>query len=177
MKWYKVLGNFLAILFSILYSITLVSIIVLFFFTSFFKGDIYTSILKSIDLKEIKLSDIDPRFKELFGKDVTIEEAFVLTLEEVGIDSNVALEIINNEEVKEVVGEFIGDCVNYTVNQDKLPEIKEEDIDKILDNIDIDKIENKEINKEEIMEYVDEINISAKDYLMEGFNYANNYNN
>lgn len=177
MKWYNKLGNFFAIIFSVLYSLILVSVIIAFFFTSFFKGDIYTSVLKSIDLKEIKLSAIDPRLSNLFGKDVTIEEALVLSLEEIGIDSNVALEIINNDEIKEVVGEFIGDCVNYTVNQDKLPEIKEEDIDKILDNIDVQSITDKEINKEEIMEYVDEINLSAKDYLMEGFNYANNYNN
>lgn len=176
MKWYNKLGNFFAIIFSIIYSIILILIIIMFFFSSFFKGDIYTSILKSIDFKEIKLSDIDLRFKELFGKDVTLEEAFVLTLEEVGIDSNVAVEIINNDEVKEVVGEFIGDCVNYTINQDELPEIKESDVEVILDNIDVEEVTNNEINKEEIMKYVDEINVAAKDYLMEGFNYANGIN-
>lgn len=176
MKWYNKLGNFFAIIFSVVYSIILTLIIILFFFSSFFKGDIYTSILKSIDFKEIKLSDIDPKLVNMFGKNATLEEAFVITLEEAGIDSNVALEIINNDEVKEVVGEFIGECVNYTINQDELPEINEKEVEQILDNIDIEEVTNQDINKEEIMKYVDEINVSAKDYLKEGFNYANRVN-
>lgn len=173
MKWYNKLGKFFAIIFSVIYSIVLILIILLFFMSSFTKGNIYTDILKSIDLKEIKLSDIDPSLAEAFGRDVTLEDAFVSTLSDAGIDSNVAREIANNEEVKEVVGEFVGDCINYSINKSDLPQIKEEDVDVILDNIDVEEVTGEEINKEEIMNYVDEINNNTKDYLMEGFNYAN----
>lgn len=174
MKWYNRLGNFFAIIFSVIYSIGLTLIIILFFMSSFFKGDIYSSVLKSIDFKEIKLSDIDSSLVNLFGKDVTLEEAFVSTLEQAGIDSDVAIEIINNDEIKEVVGEFVGEVVNYSINQDELPQIEKEDVEVILDNINIE--ESVDLNKEEIMKYVDEININAKDYLKEGFNYADRFN-
>lgn len=173
MKWYKKIGKFFAILISIIYSILLVSIIIMYFMASFFKGNIYVDVLKSIDLKEVKLSDIDSSLVNVFGKDVTLEEAFVSSLESAGINGEVAKDIINNEEIKEVVGEFVGDCVNYTINQESLPEISEKDVEIILDNIDVQEITDIEINKEEIMEYVDEINKNTKDYLMEGFNYAN----
>ena len=51
--------------------------------------------------------------------------------------------------------------------------ITENDIDIILDNVNVESIGSKEIDKEEIMEYVDDINKNTKDYLMEGFNYVN----
>ena len=176
MKWYNKLGKFFAVIFSIVYSIILVGGIMLFFLSSFFKGDIYVDVLKSIDLKEIKLSEIDPRLVEVFGEDVTIEDAVVTSLESAGIDSDVALEIINNEEIKEVVGEFVGECINYSVNPTEIPKIDEKDIEKVIDNIDTSKITDKEVNKDEIKEYVDEINVNVKDYLKEGFNYADRVN-
>jgi len=176
MKWYNKLGKFFAVIFSIIYSIILVGGIMLFFLSSFFKGDIYVDVLKSIDLKEIKLSEIDPRLVDVFGEDATIEDALVTSLESAGIDSDVALEIINNPEVKEVVGEFVGDCINYSVNPTQIPKIDEKDIEKVIDNIDASKITDKEINKDEIKEYVDEINVNVKDYLKEGFNYADRVN-
>ena len=176
MKWYNKLGKFFAVIFSIIYSALLVGVIILFFLSSFFKGDIYVDVLKSIDLKEIKLSDIDSRLVDVFGKDATIEDALVSSLESAGIDSTAALEIINNPEVKEVVGEFVGECINYSVNPTEVPEIDSNDIEKVLDNIDTSKITDKEINKNEIKEYVDEINVNVKDYLKEGFNYADRIN-
>lgn len=176
MKWYNKLGKFLAIIFSVIYSIGLTLMIILFFMSSFTKGNFYSDILKSIDLNSVKLSDIDPRLTDMFGSDVTLEEAFVTSLEKAGIDENVAREIANNEEVKEVVGEFVGDCINYSINKDELPKIKEEDVNVILDNIDVEEVTGKNLEKQEIMNYVDEVNKNAKDYLMEGLNYANGIN-
>lgn len=173
MKWYKKLGMFFAILFSILYSVGLVALIIMFFMSSFFKGNIYGDILKSINLNEVKLSDFDPRLVSTFGRDVTLEEAFISSLEKAGVDGKVAKEIANNGEVKEVVGEFVGDIVNYSVNGGDIPQIKEEDVETILDNIDTEDIIDEYIEKDEIMKYVNDVNINAKDYLTEGFNYAN----
>lgn len=176
MKWYNKLGKFFAIICSIIYSIILIGGIMLFFMSSFFKGNIYTDILKSVDLSKIKLSDIDPKLVSMFGNDVTLEKVLVMSLEDAGIDSDIALEIVKNDEIKEVVGEFFGECINYTVNKDEVPKISNEDVDKIIDNIDVNEINNKQIDKKEIMEYVDEINNNAKSYLKEGFNYADGIN-
>ena len=176
MKGYNKLGKFFAIIFSVIYSFGLTLMIILFFMSSFTKGNIYTDILKSIDLDSVKLSDIDPRLAKMFGSDVTLEDAFVSSLGKAGIDENVAREIANNPEVKEVVGEFVGDCINYSINKDELPQIKEEDVNVILDNIDVEEVTGEKIEKQEIMDYVDEVNKNAKDYLMEGLNYANGIN-
>ena len=176
MKWYNKLGKFFAIIFSVIYSIILTLMIILFFMSSFTKGNIYTDILKSIDLNSVKLSDIDPRLASMFGSDVTLEEAFVSSLSKAGVDESVAREIANNPEIKEVVGDFVGDCINYSINKEELPKIKEEDVNTILDNIDIEEVTGENLEKQEIMDYVDEINKNAKDYLMEGLNYANGIN-
>lgn len=176
MKWYNKLGKFFAIIFSVIYSIILTLMIILFFMSSFTKGNIYTDILKSIDLNSVKLSDIDPRLADMFGSDVTLEDAFVSSLGKAGIDENIAREIANNEEIKEVVGDFVGDCINYSINKEELPQIKEEDVNVILDNIDVEEVTGEKIEKQEIMDYVDEVNKNAKDYLMEGLNYANGIN-
>ena len=173
MKKKNKIGIFFGVFLSIIYSIGLIIIIVLFFASNFTKGNLYTDILKNIDLNTIKLSSIDPRLTSTFGKDVTLEEAFVNVLNEAGIESTVAKEIINNPEIKEVVGDFVGDAINYSINKEKLPEITENDIDIILDTVYVESIGSKEIEKEEIMEYVDDINKNTKDYLMEGFNYVN----
>ena len=176
MKWYNKLGVFFAIIFSVIYSVGITLMIVLYFMSGFTKGNIYTDILKSIDLNSVKLSDVDQRLVNYFGSDATLEEVFVSSLEKAGIDENVAREIANNPEVKEVVGDFVGDCINYSINQDELPQIKEKDVNVILDNIDVEEITGKDIEKQEIMNYVDDINKNAKDYLMEGLNYANGIN-
>ena len=176
MKWYNKLGKFFAIILSVVYSIGLTLILLLFFASSFTKGNIYTDILKSIDLNNVKLSDIDPRLADKFGSDVTLEDAFVTSLGKAGIDESVAREIARNPEIKEIVGDFVGDCINYSINQDELPQIKESDVNTILDNIDMEEINGENIKKQEIMNYVDDINKNAKDYLMEGFNYADGIN-
>ena len=173
MKKKNKIGIFFGILLSILYSVGLIIIIVLFFASTFTKGNLYTDILKNIDLNKVKLSSIDPRLANTFGKDITLEEAFINTLSEKGIDSSVAKEIANNPEIKEVVGEFVGDCINYSINQETLPEIKEKDVDKILNNIDINTFTEEKVNKEQILDYVEEINKNTKDLLMEGSNYVN----
>lgn len=176
MKWYNKLGEFLGVLFSIIYSFVLIIMIILFFASSLLKGDIYGDILKSIDISEIKLSDISPELVSMYGKDATIESILVDTLESAGIDSDVALEIVNDDKTKEVLGGFVGDIINYSVNKDEIPEIKTSDVEEILNNIDKDKLPNKEINKDEIKDVINNINSSTKDYLKEEFNYANRIN-
>lgn len=176
MKWYNKLGKFFAVIFSVIYTIGLTLIILIFFLSSFFKGDIYGSILKSIDLNKVKLSDIDPKLANEFGKDATLEEVFISSLEQAGVDRRVAKEIANNDEIKEVVGEFVGDCINYSINKEELPQIKKDDVNTIIDNIDNYDITNKEIDKEEIMDYIDEVNKSSKEYFMEVSNYAERIN-
>lgn len=171
MKWYNKLGKFLGVIFSIIYSIILIIMIILLFASSFLKGNLYGNILKSIDISEIKLSDISPELASMMGEDLTLEETFISVLEEAGIDSNVATKLVETEEVKEIAGDYIGEIINYTIYKEEFPEIKEKDVEKVIDNIDIEEITGESINKEEIMKFVEEFNSSTKDSILEEIDY------
>ena len=129
----KILGNILATIVSILYSVILLVIIILVFVSNAFSANYYEEILNDINISEIKLTDLGlATFEKEFGADASVEDVLVKSLEKVGISKNDAEKVVNNEQINEVVGTLLSDTVGYLAGSEHLPQINYEDIDKIL---------------------------------------------
>lgn len=164
----KVIGKIFAVVFSTIYFFILLALLIINFGTNILKGDFYVSILKSVDLKTIKVSDLG----NIIGTDeidegTTLEEVLIESLEESGIDKQVGIEILENDEIKEVVGKFIGEYINYSVTKENVPEISKEDINKIINNASVKKVIGNELDGMSIDEIYDELNSEIKDMLKE----------
>lgn len=155
----KIVGKIFAILFSVLFGIILFAFSIVTFVSSIYNENFYENILKNIDLSTIKLSDLGV---DLEG---TVEDYLVYSLNEIGFDSETSRSIIRNDEIKEVLGEFVSDCVEYAIKKEEIPQIEKEDIDKILNNKEVkEKIESK-IKDEDINKLVKEVNNFIKDNI------------
>lgn len=161
----KIIGKVFSLIFSIIFFIGITIFGFLFLTSKFFNPNYYTEMLDSIEIKEIKVSELGIEdLTNEFG-DVTIEEAIVISLEKEDIDSEVALEIIESKEIKEILGKVISGIVDYEVTNETLPQLDKTDIDKLLDNKQINEIiqkENIEIDREELL---NQINKTLKEEL------------
>lgn len=155
----KIIGKMFAVIFSSVFGIILFAFSLVTFVSSIYTEDFYTNIFKNIDLSAIKLSDLGI---DLEG---TLEDYLVSALEEVGIDKEASISILRNDEIKEVLGEFVSDCVEYATNKEELPKIEKEDINKILDNKEVKEVVKDKIKEEDIDELITEVNNLIKENI------------
>ena len=135
----KVIGKIFAVLLSILYFVVLILFTSLIFVQKLSTGDFYSSILTSIDLDEIKLSDIDVTFDGMeHYEDETVADLLVEGLVDSGVEEVTAVEIVSNDNVKNLVGELIGEYVDYQINKENIPQIEVEDIKSIMSDMSIE---------------------------------------
>lgn len=155
----KIVGKILAVLYSIVFSLVLLLISILINCTNIFKGSFYKDVLNSVKLNELKASDLglsdDPN--------QTVEEVLVDKLKEVGINSDVSKKIINNQEIKEVLGNLMADIVNYSIDPKEVPQISKNDVEKILNNKDVKEIIDENLSQEDIDKLVNEANKMLKE--------------
>jgi len=167
----KVIGKIFAVIFSCIFGIIIFSFSIVSFASSIYTEDFYSNIFKNIDLSTIKLSDL--------GVDVdgTVEDYLVDVLDKAGIDSEISRNIIRNDEIKEVLGEFVSECVEYATTKEEIPQIEKEDVNKILNNKDVKEIVKDKISEEDIDELINEVNKLIKenisDISIEGINIDN----
>lgn len=155
----KVIGNILAGMISMIFSVVLFIMMLLIFISNIFSENYYKNILNDIDMSEIKLSDLGvSSLSEEFGEDASVEDVLVETLEEAGINENDARHIVNNEKVNEVVGEFLSDTMVYLTDNKQIPQLDYEDVEEIINSKEISQVLEDIPNDEEIKELVDELN-------------------
>lgn len=160
----KVVGNVLAGVLSVVYFVVLFVMMILLFVSNVFKANYYESILKDIDLADIKLADFGISISE-FGSDASVEDVLVQALEEVGFSKNEALKVVNNEKINEVVGEFFSDTVDYLINNEEVPQLDYQEALDIMKSDEITAVLEEAPTEEEIKEFVDELN----KYISESF--------
>jgi hypothetical protein len=51
------------------------------------------------------------------------------------MDDETATNVIENENIKRVLGNVIGDMINYQIDKESIPEVSKEDIESILKTI------------------------------------------
>ena len=153
----KTLRSILALFTSIIFFVVLLIMVLLVFVSNIFSKDYYASILSTDTLKEIKLSDIGYS-KDGIEEDATVEDLLISSLEEVGISSNDAEKIINNEQVSEVVGEFLSDTMVYFTNNEEIPQLDYQDIEKIIQSEEVANVLETDFNEEELKQIVNDLN-------------------
>ena len=163
MKFLNGLGKFFALIFSTIYYFLLLIMLFLMFSSKFITKEFYVKTIKKIDLSEIKIKEENNK---------TIEQLLIEKLEESGIDEKTSKEILKNEKLKEFVGNIIGNSISSIITKEKLIEVTNEDLKKIINEIPIDiKISDEELNEltneintaiKENIEYKQEINLDEK---------------
>ena len=90
-------------------------------------------------------------------EDASLQDIIVEGLTDGGMEEEQAISIVENETIKEVVGNLIGEMVEYGINGGDIPEISKEDIEKIVSDPDLN-TESKTFTDEEINEIYDNLN-------------------
>lgn len=160
----KVLGKIAAILYSIIFVLAFFGVSLLVGASNLLNGSFYTSVLKSVDLNEINASDLGLTD----NPDESLEDVLINQLSESGLDKQVSEAILNNDEIKEVVGDVIGQVINYTINKGEAPKITKDQAKTILDNKDVKKMLDEDFTDEDINELVSELNEFLKEFADEG---------
>ena len=152
MKFLNGLGKFFALIFSTIYYFLLLIMLFLMFSSKFITKEFYVKTIKKIDLSEIKIKEENNK---------TIEQLLIEKLEESGIDEKTSKEILKNEKLKEFVGNIIGNSISSIITKEKLIEVTNEDLKKIINEIPIDI----KISDEELNELTNEINTAIKEEI------------
>lgn len=167
----KIVGKFFAFIFSFIYCLLLTSLITVSYASNLLKGDFYTQILNKVDLNEINVKVADNSTGETTN--VPLKELLVDGLTESGMDEATAVKIIENDNIKKVMGNVIGEIINYQLNKGDIPEVSKEDIKSIVNDPDIN-TENENITDEQINEIYESINTFLSQLALKGgFNDAN----
>lgn len=163
----KYVGKFFAIIFSIIYMAFLIVFISLNYSRNLLSGNFYSNVLKSVDLDEIKISDVANTFDGMeHYEDASLQDVIVEGLTDGGMDEDEATAIVENETIKEVVGNLIGEIVEYSVNGGEVPEISKDEIEKIVSDPSLN-TEAKDFTDEEINEIYNNLN-SMVNQILEG---------
>lgn len=158
MKALKVIGKIFAVLFCIVYFFVLLAFVTTFFATNFLKGDFYSNVITNIDLKNIKLSELDDvDFGIDMPEDATLNDVLVEALKRGGMEENVANKVMENKEIKELLGDVIGEYVSYSIIGGEAPVVTREDILVLANNKDITDAFGKPTD-EEINNLVEQLN-------------------
>ncbi|MBQ8234909.1 MAG: hypothetical protein IJZ36_04955 [Bacilli bacterium] len=166
----KIFRTIIASMFSVLFFFVLLGMTLLLFVSNAFNKEYYKEVLKDVNLEEVKLNEIGiDNFNEELGSEASVNDVLVKGLKEFNINENDAKKIINNNEVKEVVGSLLSDAVIYLTNKENLPQISMEDVEK-LKNVDELKDVIGNIPNDEMEKLVGEVNQMIKNYLKEGNN-------
>lgn len=166
----KILGKFFAVILSILYFAIAISFMTLSYTKNIVNGDFYADFLNSIDIDTLKVSDI----AETFGgmehyEDQTIKEVIVEGLVDSGVDEDVATKIIDNENIKTMLGNLIAEIIDYKISGGDIPTISKEDITNIVNDSTLN-IEKKEFTDAEIDEIYLNLNNIIEQIIMNGGN-------
>lgn len=166
----KIFRTIIASVFSVLFFFVLLGMTLLLFVSNAFNKEYYKEVLKDLNLEEVKLNEIGiDNFNDDLGSDASVNDVLVEGLKEFNINENDAKKIINNNEVKEVVGSLLSDAVIYLTNRENLPQISMEDVKKLSNVDDLkDIIDN--IPGDEMEKLIDDVNQMIKNYLKEGNN-------
>lgn len=165
----KIVGKFFAFIFSLIYCLILTSFITLSYSTNLLNGEFYTKILNKVDFNEINVK-VDNGQGEI--TEVPLKDLLVNGLTQTGMDEDTAVKIIENENINRIVGNLVGDIMNYQLNKGDIPQVSKEDIKSIVNDPDINK-DNATLTDEEINELQETINSFLNQMVLEGgFNNA-----
>lgn len=157
----KILGKILSIFYCFIFCIILIVLSFLIFGSKLLDKSFYSELIKNTELSEIKAKDLG--LSEDNSK--SVEDIVVEKLKSANVDEKTSKAIINNDEIKEIAGEKIGETVSYIVGvSDKIPTVTKEEVKIILENSDVKKIVGDNLTEKDVNKLVDEVNNMFKEY-------------
>lgn len=159
----KIVGKIFAVLFCIIYFFLLTGFMSLSLVRNLSNGNYYSEVLTEIDLNKIRISDMGNFFDGSgLDEDATLEDAVVKFFESSDVDEEKVRKLIDNKEIREFIGNFVGDYVNYTMGGEK-PVLVETEVKKVLTNPDLTSIVGEPTEEEldnmynQLTEFIDNV--------------------
>lgn len=150
MKFLKILGKFFAVIFSIVFFFVLTGFMSALFARNITSANYYSDVIENIDLDTMKVSDLNEFFDiGDLDPDATLEDALIDALTEESGDAVAAKSLVNNKEIRSIVGKFLGDFINYYLGGEK-PNVSKKDLETILTNSDYVKLAGERPTQKEI---------------------------
>lgn len=150
----KILGKIIAVLYSIIFTLAIVLVSILITSSNLLRGDFYTELLTNVDLKEISASDLGLSEEE----GTNLEDALVDKLTDFGFTESASVSMLQSKEIKEVLGNVIGQVINYNINKGDAPKVTKDQVKVIFDNEEVKKTLDADFSDEDINELVENIN-------------------
>lgn len=168
MKVLKVFGKIIAVILSIIYFFVLMCIMLILFSRNLLSGDYYAQILKNVDLNQIKITDIKGIFdEEDISIDMSVEDAIVKAFTDAGEEEKTARAIVENEEIREILGKYIGEFISYNFGGEA-PVILKSDLETVLRNPDLTSIVGEPTNEDIDNIYSQILELFGKEILENG---------
>lgn len=143
MKFLKIIGKITATIFSILLFVIITSTSILFVANRFVNKDNISMVVQEIKLKDITVG------KDKNNKNISLEDKINEKYGYDYIDPVITQNILKIPEVNELIGDIAGKYFEYMINARTLPQITDEDIEKIVESDNLDSIFNKKITKKD----------------------------
>ncbi len=149
----KIVGKIFASIYSILFVFISLCFLSLFFTRTFISRDFLVSSLKKIDLEAIKVEDLGTNdYFANYDENVTLSEAITNEMEKAGIDKEKAEEIVNDEKLREFIGDKANEVIEAIANEE---EIKVVTNDEVKDALGV--LELTEDNYQEVTDFLNEV--------------------
>ncbi len=163
-KFLRVLGAIAAVITSIVYFVLLTAFSFALNFTNVINKDNLKDLTRSIDILEFPIGGIISDQEENGFKDEeTVKDFLGDVLENAGLTSNEAESILNNEEINDVLNDFIYSIIEYNIyGEEKTPSL---DSAKVLDAIDSAGINLNNEGKEAVEKIITDINENISNEL------------
>lgn len=159
MEVLKILGKCFSVIYSVIYAFALYIFVIILFITTLISTSFMVEVIKSVDLADIKIADteLSSEYAAKYGEDATLEDVVVGEMVEVGIEENSARELVNDENIREFLGEKIGELIDNSITGNDVASIEEKDMQKALVNISLTEEEVKNIT-DFLNDFIDEYN-------------------
>ncbi len=149
----KIVGKIFASIYSILFVFISLCFLSLFFTRTFISRDFLVSSLKKIDLEAIKVEDLGTNdYFADYDENITLSEAITNEMEKAGIDKEKAEEIVNDEKLREFIGDKANEVIEAIANEE---EIKVVTNDEVKDALGV--LELTEDNYQEVTDFLNEV--------------------
>jgi hypothetical protein len=131
-KFWNFLSKFTAFCLSTVFLFILIGLIAIFLGEKFVSTDNISTIIKNVDLKEVKLGDVDNKD----NKETAFDYVYSYT-SKLGLTEQETEQLLKKEEVNSIIAKYFGDISNFYLYGEDVPTYTKEEI-----MLDITKINN-----------------------------------
>lgn len=154
----KIVGKIIAVIYSVLFSAVILAFGVIFMGKDLTSKEFLTEIVKSADLNEITIEQINiPELSEKYGNSATVEEVLIEEMIKAGLTEEKARELLNDEKLREFIAEKAGDSLDNVINGTKVLKVTSSELKDVLSTLELSDSDYVDL-ADYINKLIDEIN-------------------